>query len=216
VTVIARDGDRLAELESRLGVSIVPGDATDPRLAESVLRELRPTVLVLNAGAAPAMAPLHQQTWESFSKNWHTDVKATFHWVQASLLMPREPGSRVLLSSSGAAIEGSPLSGGYAGAKRTIWLMAGYANGVAGELNLGIRFHALLVRQIVGATELGRTAAEAYARRKAVSTEEFLAGFGKALSPRDYGEHVVRLLTDPKYETSTAFGIRGETGIQAL
>src|SRR5262245_58814774 len=120
VTVIARDAERLAGLTSRLGLSVIPGNATDPTLAESVLREVRPSVLVINAGATPAMAPLHQQTWESFSKNWDTDVKATFHWIQTSLLLPLERGSRVLLSSSGAAIEGSPLSGGYAGAKRMI------------------------------------------------------------------------------------------------
>ncbi len=122
----------------------------------------------------------------------------------------------MLISSSGAAIDGSPLSGGYSGAKRMIWMMAGYATGVASDLHLGIRFQALLVRQIVGATELGHAAAEAYARRKGVSTEAFLAGFGKPLSPRDYGEHIVTLLTDPRYESATAFGIRGETGIQPL
>jgi len=49
-----------------------------------------------------------------------------------------------------------------------------------------------------------------------VTTEAFLAGFGKPLSPRDYGDQVATLLTDPQYESSTAFGIRGETGIQAL
>lgn len=216
VTVVAHDSARLSDLQTRLGVSIIPGDATDPKLAESVLREVRPSVLVLNAGATPTMAPLHEQTWESFSKNWNTDVKATFHWIQAALRLPLERGSRVLLSSSGAAIDGSPLSGGYAGAKRMIWLMAGYANGVASNLNLGIRFQALLVRQIVGATELGRIAAEAYARSKGVSTEAFLAGFGKALSPRDYGEHVVALLTDPRYESAPAFAIRGDTGLQPL
>ena len=216
VTVVARDCASLAGLKDRLGVAIIPGDATNPVLAESVLREVRPSVLVLNAGATPTMAPLHEQTWQSFSKNWDTDVKATFHWIQAALRMPLENGSRVLLSSSGAAIEGSPLSGGYAGAKRMIWLMAGYANGVATALKRDIRFQALLVRQIVCETELGRKAAEAYARRKGVSTEAFLAGFGKALTPQDYGEHVITLLTEPRYESTTAFAIRGETGIQPL
>jgi NAD(P)-dependent dehydrogenase (short-subunit alcohol dehydrogenase family) len=216
VTVLARDSATLAGLKDRLGVSILAGDATDPALAELVLRDVRPSVLVLNAGAMPTMAPLDAHSWESFSSNWNTDVKATFHWVQAALRLPLENGSRVLLSSSGAALEGSPLSGGYAGAKRMIWLMAGYANGVAAALRRDIRFQALLVRQIVGATELGRAAAEAYARRKGVSTEAFLAGFGKALSPRDYGEHIVALLSEPRYEKPPAFAIRGETGIQPL
>ena len=216
VTVLARDPARLAELEARLGVSVIAGDATDPALAESVLRELRPGVLVLNAGATPMMAPLHEQTWESFSAIWNNDVKATFHWVQSALRLPLEGGTRVLISSSGAALQGSPLSGGYAGAKRMIWLMAEYANGIASELGLGIRFQALLLQQILGATDLGRAAAAAYARRKGVSSEAFLAGFGKSLDARGYGEHVVTLLTDPRYESATAFGIRGETGIQPL
>jgi NAD(P)-dependent dehydrogenase (short-subunit alcohol dehydrogenase family) len=216
VTVMARDSARLTALEAQSGVSIIPGDATDPKLAESVLRDMRPTVVVVNAGATPAMAPLHQQTWESFSRNWETDVKATFQWIQGALRLPLDRGARLLLSASGAAIDGSPLSGGYAGAKRMIWLMAGYANGVARDLDLGIRFQALLLRQIVGTTELGRTAAEAYALRKGVSTEAFLAGFGSPLSARAYGEHVATVLTNPQYESATAFVIRGDTGIQPL
>lgn len=216
VTVLARSVAPLELTRHRLGVSIIVGDAADPALAASTLRELRPTVLVLNAGAMPAMAPLHEQSWESFSAVWNSDVKAAFHWVQAALQLPLEAGSRVLLSSSGAAIGGSPLSGGYAGAKRMIWLMAGYANGVAKDLRLDIRFQALLLRQINGATQLGRMAAEAYARRQGKSAEEFLAGFGKAYSPRDYGEHVASLLTQPGYENPVAFALTGEQGIQPL
>ena len=216
VTVVARDAAHLAELKSSTGVAVIPGDAADPDLAMSVLSRVRPSVLVLNAGATPTMAPLQQQTWESFSAVWNTDVKASFHWVQAALDLPLATGSRVLLASSGAAIGGSPLSGGYAGAKRMIWLMAGYANGAAEELRLGIRFQALLPRQINGATELGRSAAEAYAHRKGVSTEAFLAGLGKPFSLREYGEYVVTLLTQPEYEAPTAFTIHGEQGIQPL
>ena len=130
ITIIARDSACLTDLKARLGVSVIAGDATDASLAESAIREVRPSVLVLNAGATPVMSPLHKQTWESFSRNWETDVKATFHWVQAALNVPVPRGSRVLMSSSGAAIAGSPLSGSYAGAKLTIWLMAD-ANGVA-------------------------------------------------------------------------------------
>lgn len=216
VTVIARDAARLTDLKARLGVSVIAGDATDPSLAESAIRKVRPSVLVLNAGATPVMSPLHKQTWESFSRNWETDVKATFHWIQAALKVPLPRGSRVLISSSGAAIAGSPLSGSYAGAKRMIWLMANYANGAASDLDLGIRFQALLVGQIVGSTELGHAAAEAYARKKGVTTEAFLAGFGKPLDPRDYGDHIAALLTNPKYESAPAFAIRGETGIEVL
>src|SRR6266498_5555463 len=88
ITVVARDSARLTELKARLGVSIIAGDATDPLLAESALREARPSVLVLNAGATPMMAPLHEQTCESFSKNGHTDGRATCHWIENALRRP--------------------------------------------------------------------------------------------------------------------------------
>lgn len=190
VTVVARSEASLVELRSRAGIAVMRGDAADAQFAESTLRQVHPTILVLNAGATPVMAPLDEQTWESFSENWNQDVKASFHWVRAALKLPLAPGSRVLLSSSGAAVGGSPYSGSYAGSKRTIWLMAGYANSVSKARDLGIQFQALLPRQIVGATALGRTAAEAYARRQGKSTEEFLAGFGEPLTPGDYGGHV--------------------------
>jgi hypothetical protein len=32
------------------------------------------------------------------------------------------------VGSSGAAVNGSPMSGGYAGAKRMLWMMAKYAS----------------------------------------------------------------------------------------
>ena len=131
-------------LERRLGVTAVIGDVTDPGLAASLLHEFRPAVLALNAGATPAMGRLHEQSWEGFNDTWNTDVKAGFHWIQAALRLPLASGSRVLISSSGAAIAGSPLSGGYAGAKRMLWFMANYANAVAAELDLGIRFQALV------------------------------------------------------------------------
>ena len=171
VVVVARDAQRLADVERRLGVTTVVGDVADAGLAESLLREFRPTVLVLNAGAVPAMAPLHEQTWAGFSTTWNSDVKAGFHWLQAALRLPLARGSRVLVGSSGAAVNGSPMSGGYAGAKRMLWLMAGYANTVAAEQDLGIRFQAIVPRQMLAAGGVGRAGAEAYARRKGVTPE---------------------------------------------
>ncbi len=216
VVVVARDAGRLAEVERRLGVSVVAGDVTDRTLAASLLRDIHPTLLVLNAGATPRMAPLHEQSWEAFSAVWNNDVKAGLHWMQEAIRLPLARGSHVLVSSSGAAVGGSPLSGGYAGAKRMLWLMANYANGVSAQLDLGIRFQALLPLQMIGETHLGRTAADAYAKQKGITREAFLAGFGKPLPPRQFGDHVVRVLTDPKYRDGVAFGFKGDSGILAL
>jgi len=216
VTVVARDPGRLADLQRRLGVGIFAGDITEPDLAERVLREVRPTVLILNAGATPPMGAIHTLSWDEFSRVWNVDVKAGLLWIQAALRLPLPHGSRVLLGSSGAAIAGSPLSGGYAGAKRMLWLMASYANASSDELGAGIKFQALLPRQLIADTELGRAGAEAYARRKGVTLEAFLASFGPPLTPAQVGEHVATLLTDPRYETGVAFGLRGDLGIHSL
>jgi NAD(P)-dependent dehydrogenase (short-subunit alcohol dehydrogenase family) len=130
VTVIARDPARLADVE-RLGAAARPGDVTDPALMNAVVADVKPSVLILNAGATPLMAPLDEQSWDAFTAVWDTDVRAGLYGIQAALKAPLADGARVLLVSSGAAIGGNPLSGGYAGAKRMLWLMAHYANGLA-------------------------------------------------------------------------------------
>jgi NADP-dependent 3-hydroxy acid dehydrogenase YdfG len=216
VTIVARNADRLAEVQRRLGVGVAMGDVSDPDVAERVIREIKPSVLVLNAGASPPLGRIDELTWDAFSRVWNTDVKAGLHWIQAALRLPLPGGSRVVLGSSGAAIAGSPLSGGYAGAKRMLWLMASYANVAAGDLGLDIKFQALVPRQMIGETELGRAGAEVYARRKGVSVEAFLAGFGAALTPKQVGEHVATLLTDARYEAGVAFGIKGDLGLHSL
>lgn len=216
VTVLARDPEHLAEVSKRLGVDVVHGDVTDEILARGLLRDIRPSVLVLNAGATPPMGQLHELSWENFSAAWDVDVKAGFHWLQESIRLPLPRGSRVIIGSSGAALNGSPLSGSYAGAKRMLWLMAGYANDVARKLDLDIRFQAILPQQIIGDTELGRQAADAYARSKGVSLETFLAGFGAPMPPRRVGDHVVSILTDQRYAAGRAFGMKGDVGIVPL
>ena len=96
----------------------------DPVVAGELIDAFRPAILVLNAGASPLPRPLQQHTWESFSRPWEVDVKQAFHWTREALLRPLRPGSVVVEMSSGAALFGSPLSGGYAGAKGTIRFIA--------------------------------------------------------------------------------------------
>ena len=215
VTVVARDSARLADVARRLGVATRAGDITDESLARTLLRELRPQIVVLNAGATPAMAPLQHITWEDFRGTWETDVRAGLYWVQQCLRLPLEPGSRVLLSSSGAAIQGSPLSGGYAGAKRMLWFMAGYANTASAELGLGVHFQTLVQRQIID-TDFGRAAANAYAAARGVPVEKVFEGFGRPFTPREIGEHVATIFTDPRYEKGLAFAVKGDAGLTSL
>ena len=128
---IARGEQELRAAGDELGDRFVPvaADATSESLARDVLRQYQPGLLVLNAGATPPMAPLTEQTWDTFSRNWHTDTRHAFTWTREALLAPLAPGSVVLLMSSGAAVAGSPLSGGYAGAKAAIRYIRAYAAG---------------------------------------------------------------------------------------
>jgi hypothetical protein len=55
---------------------------------------------------------MDQLSWANFTAPWEHDVKAGLYWLQAALNRPLKPGSRVLVVSSGAAENGSPMSGG--------------------------------------------------------------------------------------------------------
>jgi hypothetical protein len=121
-----------------------------------------------------------------------------------------------MVGSSGAAVHGSPLSGGYAGAKHMLWFMARYANGIAKQKGLGIRFQAILPMQIIGGTGVGDEASSAYARSMGIEREAYLARFGAPMPPRQFGDHLVAVLEDPEYATGVAFGLKGDTGITIL
>jgi len=216
VTVVARDQVALASVEQRFGVAVISADVSEEGAAQRILADVRPEVLVLNAGATPRMERLDRISWADFSATWETDVKAGLYWLQAALNLPLKPGSRVLVGSSGAAVNGSPLSGGYAGAKHMLRFMAKYANGIAKQKGLGIRFQALLPMQIIGGTGVGDAASSAYARSMGLDREAYLGRFGAPLPPRQFGEHVVALLDDPQYATGVAFGLKGDTGITVL
>src|SRR6202012_255126 len=146
VVGIARGEHDLRAVHGELGDRFVPvcGDATDEELAHDVIRDNRPGLLVLNAGAVPHMAPVHRQTWEEFSRPWHTDTRHVFGWTRAALLAPLAPGSVVVGISSGAALFGSPLSGGYAGANAAVRNIVAYAAGESEREGLDLRFHTLL------------------------------------------------------------------------
>lgn len=216
VTVVARDADALTSVRTRLGVATISADVTDETAAYRILAEVNPDILVLNAGAKPPMGRLDQLSWADFSATWETDVRAGLYWLQAALKTPLRKGSRVLVGSSGAAQNGSPLSGGYAGAKRMLWMMAKYANGVSAQSNLGIRFQAIVPLQIVGDTGVGDAGANAYAHAMGIGRDQFLAGFGAPMPPREFGEKVVSILEEPQYAEGVIFGLKGDTGITVL
>ncbi|MFI6325715.1 SDR family NAD(P)-dependent oxidoreductase [Nonomuraea sp. NPDC050556] len=174
-----------------LARSVSPGvaevaDATDPSVASDMLDKYEPEVLILVAGAVPEMRPLQEQTWESFSVNWHADVKIAFVWLGAALRKPLAPGSRVVVVSSGAALNGSPASGGYAGAKATQRFVAGYAQGESDRLGLGLHITTVMPRMTPHGA-VGRAGISAYGS----------AGVGEPLTPEFAGTALVDLVRSP-------------------
>jgi NAD(P)-dependent dehydrogenase (short-subunit alcohol dehydrogenase family) len=198
VHTVARNTAALEALRADLGerVTVTAADAADPTVVGQLLDMVHPDVVVLNAGASPLLRPLHHQTWESFSLNWHVDVKMAFHWLREALLLPLPPGSAVVVVSSGAVETGAPLAGGYAGAKATLRFIAQYAAEESRRSGLGIQVTALLPRLGPG-TGVGGPTVAAGAQSAGVSEEAYLAQFGGPVTPEMVGDAVLRVLTDP-------------------
>ena len=153
------------------------------------------------ASAAPSPPPsprhgtaIRDHTWATFSENWRVDVHQVFSFAHAALLAPLAPGATVISLSSGAARGGSPLSGGYAGAKATIGFINAYAASASERAGLGIRFAALLP-QLTPATALGSTFVDAYATFNGVDRAAFLRQLGAPLTPEHVGAAVIELTT---------------------
>ena len=198
VVGIARDGTDLEKVHAELGDAFVPvrADATDPAVAEHLLTQYAPRVLVLNAGAVPLARPVHEHTWETFSLHWQTDVQHVFHWTRLALTTPLPPGSTVLALSSGAALRGSPVSGGYAGAKATIRFLTAYAAEESQRCGLGIRFLSALPPMTPG-SRVGDAGVSGYAARSGVKEADFIQRLGPTATPDQIGQTIATLTLDP-------------------
>jgi NAD(P)-dependent dehydrogenase (short-subunit alcohol dehydrogenase family) len=161
-------GRATADALTAAGTSVVAAgserDATDPAQVAALFDEADPDLVVVSAGARPRMAPVDEHTWASFSAAWEVDVRIAFEVGRAALARPLRPGSTVVVVASGAGLNpgGSPLSGGYAGAKRMQVFLAGYLQQAADTRGLGIRFVALSPRAFLVGTHIGEAAAAAY------------------------------------------------------
>jgi NAD(P)-dependent dehydrogenase (short-subunit alcohol dehydrogenase family) len=205
VVGVARSQQGLDQLRQEHGnrFEFEVADAADPSLPERLFARHQPQIVVLNAGAAPVVGPLPEQTWESFSTNWNMDVRQAFNFAKAGLLAPLEPGSVVVIVSSAAALRGSPLSGGYAGAKATVRFISAYAAAEAQLRSLGLRFVAVLP-MLSPATDLGAAGAAAYAQRAGISIEAFEDQLGPVLTTEHLAKTIADVVTDDDY-SDTAY-----------
>jgi NAD(P)-dependent dehydrogenase (short-subunit alcohol dehydrogenase family) len=205
VIAVSRTAAEFAEPANGSGsIRTEIADAGAATVPAGLLDRYEPQVVVLVAGASPHMRPLQEQTWETFSVAWETDVRVTFHWLREILLTPLRPGSRVVVVSSGAALNGSPLSGGYAGAKATQRFITWYAQDEANRAGLDITFTAILPR-FAPSTGVGGPAVRAYASRAGLSVEDFLARADPQLTPESVGAAVLELVQADAAEVAPAY-----------
>lgn len=215
VVAVSRSAGKYPEAANGAGtVESELADAGDPAVVAGLLDRHQPSVVIVVAGAIPHMLPLREQTWETLSVNWESDVRIAFHWLREVLVRPLRPGSRVVVFSSGAALAGSPLSGGYAGAKAAQRFITGYAQGEAQRAGLDITFSAILPR-ITPATELGRSAAEAYSAFTGQTQQEYLAQMGPLLTPEAAGAAVLELVRADAGSVAPAYLLTG-AGLKQL
>ena len=212
VTAVGRDPARLAGLE---GAITRAADATDPDAVRSLLAEADPDLVVLTAGVNPAMAPVDQLSWEQFSATWNNDVKLAYEIGRAALAQPLRPGSTVIIVSSGAGLNGSPLSGGYAGAKRQQMFLAGYLQRESTARQLGIRFVALVPKQLMVGTEIAATASARYAVEGGITAEKYMERFPVPLDAAGAARAILEIASGDAGAGATLLGLTGK-GLEVL
>jgi NAD(P)-dependent dehydrogenase (short-subunit alcohol dehydrogenase family) len=191
-------------------------DATDPAQVAALLDESDPDLVVVAAGARPRMASIEEQNWESFSTPWNVDVKIAFEVGRAALVRPLRRNSTVLIVSSGAGLNGSPLSGGYAGAKRMQMFLAGYLQHAADARQLGIRFVALAPRQLLAGTRIGEAAAAAYGGETGESGEAYMKRrFSEPLDAAGVARAILSIAAGEEHPEATVLGLTAE-GLEAI
>jgi NAD(P)-dependent dehydrogenase (short-subunit alcohol dehydrogenase family) len=179
------------------GLEILALDACAEDGPAAVFNIMTPDLLVVCSGARPPASPLQEVSWSQFAVNWESDVRMSFEFCKAALTKPLPPASTVILISSGAALGGSPISGGYAGSKRTQMFIANYSQKESDRLKLGIRFIALAPSMIMPNTDLGRLAVDGYANYLGVPAADFVRGMKDPQSPDDVAEAIIELFSHP-------------------
>lgn len=214
-TVVARGEDSLATLKTDApGVTTMAMDATSEGVAEGLMKEIDPDLLILTVGYEPKMIPFHEQSWDEFSGAWNTDTRIAHAFSSAALTQPMKKGGVVVSFSSGAGLSGSRLSGGYAGAKRMQHFLTGYAQREAELLDLGLTFYSIIPKQLVQGTVLGLAAAEAYSAAVGKPLEQFLKQWDEPLTADKIADHVMSILGHSEPTEQKAFVITG-TGMAA-
>jgi NAD(P)-dependent dehydrogenase (short-subunit alcohol dehydrogenase family) len=121
----------------------------------------------------------------------------------------------VVVISSGAALNGSPASGGYAGSKATQRFIAEYAQEEFRASGLDVTVTTVMPR-MTPYGDVGRRGVRAYAARTGQSEEAYLQQLGEVVTPEVAGASLVSLVqADPATLAASGYVLTG-AGLQAL
>ena len=211
VLAVARRARGLAAVaKTTQGVDTLALDAASEDAPRKVFSKTRPDLLVICGGATPPVRPIPELTWAEFGVNWEVDAKMAFVFCREALRTPLAPGSVVVIISSGAGLGGSPISGGYAGAKRMQMFIAKYCQAESDRRELGIRFVALVPSRVMPETDLGQAAVNGYAKYLSVTAEKFIENIGPRQSPADVAKAVLDIAMKPPAEPGSIFTISAD------
>ncbi|HET7084376.1 MAG TPA: SDR family oxidoreductase [Rhizomicrobium sp.] len=197
VLVTARGQGGLDTLTRALpGIKVLACDASASDAPDRVFAVQAPRILVLCGGAVPPCRPFHDVDWQAFSDNWNSDVRMSFHFLQAALKRPLSPGAAIVTITSGAVRQGSPISGGYAGAKQMQIFMTGYAQKESDRAGLDLRFLSLAPARLMPQTDIGAAAVKGYAAYSGTSEAAFLAAMGQGQTPQQVADALLKLIAD--------------------
>jgi NAD(P)-dependent dehydrogenase (short-subunit alcohol dehydrogenase family) len=197
VLVVARGQADLDALSADLpGVAVLACDAASDDAPDRVFAVQTPRILILCGGAVPPCLPLPDMDWQAFSSAWNTDTRMSFHFMQAVLRKPLPAGATIVTITSGAMLQGSPISGGYAGAKKMQLFLSGYAQKEAGRAGLDLRFLSLAPARLMQGTGVGAAGIAGYAAYNGTTEADFLAAMGPGLTTRLVADALLGLIED--------------------
>lgn len=187
-------------------------DASEDGAVSDLLGKHGPDTVLHIGGIKPQMGPISSYDWSDFCAPWFNDTKITFDLAQAALNGAIPQGGTVLTFASGAALNGSPLSGGYAGAKRMQHFVMNYAQMEADKRGLGLTFATIYPKQLIAGTAIAQEAARAYGQMRGGDAASFMRQWDTPLTPEAISAHMCTLVAHPK---AGAYGIDG-AGVENL
>lgn len=212
---VARNPANLDKLKAEAPeIETIAIDAAADGAAQELFAKTKPDLLVITSGVTPSMGSLSELSWEEFSQAWNIDTKIAFEFTKAALLAPMQPGGTIISFASGAALGGSPLSGGYAGAKRMQHFVSNYGKWEADRRELGLNFYTFYPKQFIAGTNIANDAASAYAGARSISSEQVMNQWEKPLTPDLIASYVDDVLSTDAMKPG-AYGFTG-TGIEAM